>query len=66
MAAQEESMMMAKAVNMAGGHAELILFPELPHNCWDTVYADDQNYAWMFSFTADRKQTEHEELRGDY
>ena len=28
-----ESLQMAKSVNMFGGHAELILFPELEHNC---------------------------------
>ena len=47
-----ESMQMAKAVNMAGGHAELILFPELAHNCWGAVYSDESNYDWLLSFTA--------------
>lgn len=46
-----ESLQMAKAVNRAGGHAELILYPELPHNCWDAVYTDEKNYDWLFSFT---------------
>lgn len=49
-----ESLQMAKAVNCAGGRAELILFPELAHNCWDTVYTDEKNYDWMFSFTNER------------
>ena len=52
-----ESLQMAKAVNRAGGRAELILFPELSHNCWDTVYTDEKNYDWLFSFTNERKAT---------
>lgn len=51
-----ESLQMAKAVNLAGGHAELILFPELAHNCWDTVYTDEKNYDWLFSFTTERNK----------
>ena len=49
-----------KAVNMYGGHAELILFPELEHNCWDEVYSDEKNYDWLLSFTArtDKPATE--------
>ena len=47
-----ESLQMAKAVNLAGGRAELILFPELEHNCWDEVYSDEKNYDWLLSFTA--------------
>lgn len=49
-----ESLEMAKAVNRFGGHAELILFPQLPHNCWDEVYTDERNYDWLFSFTTER------------
>ena len=51
-----ESMQMAKAVNRTGGHAELILFPELAHNCWDTVYTDEANYDWFLSFTNQRDE----------
>ena len=47
-----ESLQMAKAVNLHGGHAELILFPELGHNCFYTVYSDEKNYDWLLSFTA--------------
>ena len=32
-----ESLQMAKAVNLHGGHAELILFPKLGHNCFYTA-----------------------------
>ncbi|MBE6627820.1 MAG: phospholipase [Ruminococcaceae bacterium] len=49
-----ESLQMVKAVNSSGGYAELILFPELAHNCWDAVYTDEKNYDWMFSFTNER------------
>ncbi len=51
-----ESIQMAKAVNLAGGHAELILYPQLSHNCWDEVYTDERNYDWMFSFTTERNR----------
>ena len=47
-----ESIQMVKAINQRGGHAELILFPELEHNCWDAAYSDEKNYDWMLSFTA--------------
>ena len=46
-----ESLQMVKAVNNAGGQAELMLLPKLPHNCWDTVYTDEENYDWLLSFT---------------
>ena len=61
-----ESLQMAKAVNLRGGHAELILFPELEHNCWDTVYTDEKNYDWLLSFTAGAEKAETEDLSGTY
>ena len=61
-----ESLQMAKAVNRFGGHAELILFPELKHNCWDAVYTDEKNYDWMLSFTAEGEAPSEEELSGVY
>lgn len=59
-----ESLQMAKAVNMNGGHAELILFPEKGHNCFFAVYDDEKNYDWFLSFTAsqDRDLTEDPSL----
>ncbi len=51
-----ESLQMVKAVNLAGGRAELILFPELDHNCWDTVYGDDKNYDWLLSFSREQNE----------
>ena len=44
-----ESLQMAKAVNLAGGSCELILFPELDHNCWDRAYTTEENYDWLLS-----------------
>ena len=61
-----ESMQMAKAVNLAGGHAELILFPKLKHNCWEKVYSDERNYDWLLSFTTERDKTLVESLSGEY
>lgn len=61
-----ESLQMAKAVNKAGGHVELILFPHLKHNCWGEVYSNDKNYDWLLSFTTERDKTLVEELSGDY
>jgi len=61
-----ESLQMAKAVNLHGGHAELILFPELAHNCWDAVYTDEKNYDWLLSFTAQADKPEPENLSGAY
>lgn len=49
-----ESLQMAKAVNLQGGHAELILLPEQGHACFYTVYSDEKNYDWLLSFTASR------------
>ena len=59
-----ESLQMAKAVNLHGGHAELILFPERGHNCFNAVYADEKNYDWLLSFTAsqDKDLTEDPSL----
>ncbi len=49
-----ESLQMVKAVNDFGGHANLILFPEMPHDCSNAVYTDERNYDWLFSFTTTR------------
>lgn len=61
-----ESMQMAKAVNRSGGHAELILFPSLNHNCWETAYSTEANYDWLFTFTTDRDKTLVEKYSGTY
>lgn len=61
-----ESLQMAKAVNQFGGHAELILFPELEHNCWDAVLSDEKNYDWLLSFTAQPDKYAAEDLSTTY
>ena len=53
-----ESLQMVKAINMAGGHAELILFPHVKHKCWEPVYSDEKNYDWLLSFTNERIKTQ--------
>ena len=61
-----ESLQMAKAVNMHGGRAELILFPEFAHNCWDEVYSDEKNYDWLLSFTARQDNSAVEDISTTY
>lgn len=61
-----ESLQMAKAVNNAGGHAELILYPDLEHNCWDAAFSDESNYDWLLSFTTRQEKTSIEDLSGNY
>ena len=60
-----ESLQMAKAVNCFGGHCELILFPHLEHNCWDTVYTTEENYDWLLSHTLRSGKAEEEKLFGE-
>ena len=61
-----ESLQMVKAVNMSGGHAELILFPELEHNRWDEVFSDEKNYDWLLSFTSRQDKPLVEDLSTTY
>ena len=56
----------AQAVNKAGGHAELIFFPNHDHDIWEEVYDDDKNYDWMLSFTNVREKTPVAQLVGKY
>lgn len=56
-----ESLQMVKAVNLCGGHAELILFPELEHNCWSAAYSDEKNYDWLLSFTSPQDESAAED-----
>ena len=60
-----ESLQMAKAVNCFGGYCELILFPHLEHNCWDTVYTTEENYDWLLSHTLRSGKAEEEKLSGE-
>lgn len=60
-----ESLEMVKAVNKFGGYAELILFPEIAHHCWNAVYTDEANYDWLFSYTNERGDASAENLSVD-
>lgn len=42
-----ESVYMAEAIRRAGGAAELVLYPELDHNCWDRALSDEANIRWL-------------------
>ena len=53
-----ESLRMVRAVNLAGGYAELILLPHVKHACWATAYSDEKNFDWLLSFTNERIKTE--------
>ena len=57
---------MVKAVNLEGGHAELILFPKCAHDIWNEVYDDERTYDWLLSFTTERNKSLVEQLSGDY
>ena len=46
-----ESLEMVKALNRFGGHAELILYPDLKHSCWLTVYSTEEHYDWLLGHT---------------
>ena len=57
---------MARAVNMAGGNAEVFFFPKNDHDIWEEVYNDDKNYDWLLSFTNQREKTIVKPLTGNY
>jgi hypothetical protein len=40
---------MVDAVNKAGGHARLTLYPEVGHNSWTRAYATPELYVWMLA-----------------
>ncbi len=61
-----ESLQMAKAVNTKGGYAELILYPDLDHNCWDRVYSAAENIDWLLQFSTDRDKTMTQQYTGAY
>ena len=56
----------ARAVNIAGGHAEVIFFPYNKHDIWEEVFDDEKNYDWLLSFTNVREKTPTEQLAGKY
>lgn len=42
-----ESRNMVKYINENGGNAELTLYPQYEHNCWDEVYSTKENFEWL-------------------
>lgn len=40
---------MVSAVNAAGGHAELTVYPECAHNCWDKAYSQTDVLEWLLA-----------------
>ena len=44
-----ESKNMAEHINANGGSAQLTLYPECDHNCWDKVYTNKENFDWLLS-----------------
>ncbi|MBN2727947.1 MAG: prolyl oligopeptidase family serine peptidase [Bacteroidales bacterium] len=43
------SINMVNAIRLNGGNAEIILFDDLGHLCWDRVYQNHDNIHWLFS-----------------
>lgn len=51
-----ESEAMVKAINVAGGHAILTIYPEANHNSWDRAYQESDLAEWMPYVTRARNQ----------
>lgn len=43
------SQMMVDAVNAAGGHAALTVYPDRAHNCWDDAYGKTDVLDWLIA-----------------
>lgn len=61
----DESLKMARAVNLAGGHAELTIYSDLGHNCWDRVYGDSANLDKLFEHSSSGKIPDFTEFTGE-
>lgn len=48
-----ESMNLVKRINQEGGNAELTIFEDCDHNCWDKVFTNKENFDW---FLRNKKQ----------
>lgn len=46
-----ESERMIERLKEVGGDGELFIFPECAHNCWDTAYANGENFLWLLTHT---------------
>lgn len=45
----ERSQEMVDAVNSAGGHAKLTVYPQADHNSWTETYKNEKLYEWLLS-----------------
>ncbi len=45
----EESIKMVRAVNQNGGNAKIIIYPDVEHDAWNSAFADNNMWDWMFS-----------------
>ena len=45
----KESQQMVDAVNRAGGHAKLTVYPEAQHDSWTQTYDNPELYDWLLS-----------------
>ena len=46
-----ESEKMIDALRRAGADAQLTVYPDLAHDCWDTTYGDSRIYLWFLAHT---------------
>lgn len=44
----EESLHLVAAISAKGGDAEVMIYPDAAHNCWDITYANENVYKWLF------------------
>ncbi len=43
----EESKRMYEKITAFGGNAQLVVFPECDHNCWDKTFGNSENVDWL-------------------
>lgn len=43
----EEAIWMTERINESGGNAQLTIFPDCDHNCWDNTYLNYDNLEWL-------------------
>jgi predicted peptidase len=54
----EESVAMVKALRREGGRVRFTLYPDLDHDCWGTVYRNEELYEWFLRHSRARKRTD--------
>ena len=45
----EESKRMYEKITAFGGNAELMIYPECDHNCWDKTFGNSDNVNWLLT-----------------